>query len=212
MKQLHEQYITLVRSGPSGLFSRGDMQRLDAHVADGIAGCALLASLAPRTLVDIGSGGGIPGIPVAIELESTQVHLVESQHWKASFLRTCAGALALESRLSVHACRAEEAPAALGRELIDVGTARALAAPLVVAEYLAPLIRVGGHLVLWSTNEQAAAPGVAAHELLGLGEPRVEACASPLRRDGVLIVWPRIAPCTDRVPRRTGVAARKPLR
>jgi 16S rRNA (guanine527-N7)-methyltransferase len=212
VKRQHEQYIELVRSGPNGLFSRGDLDRLAAHVQDGIVGAPLLQRLGATTIVDVGSGGGIPGIPIAVELEAAQVHLVESQHWKAEFLLACARALDLDSRVSIHPIRAEEAPAAIGREQLDAGTARALAQPLVVAEYLAPLVRVGGHLVLWSTATQAADPTVAANELLGLGDPTLHDAPSPLRADGVLIEWPRIAACSNRVPRRVGVAARRPLR
>ncbi len=212
MKPLHDQYVDLVRTGPNGLFSRGDLDRLVDHAADGIAGSELLAELGATSIVDVGSGGGVPGVQLAIELPDAQVHLVESQHWKADFLRACARALDLESRLSIHPVRAEEAHQAVGRELLDAGTARALAAPLVVAEYLSPLVRVGGHLVLWSTTAQAADPTVAPHELLGLGEPRIVACPTELRDDGVRIVWPKVAACTPRVPRRVGVAARKPLR
>jgi 16S rRNA (guanine527-N7)-methyltransferase len=212
VKPLHDQYVELVRSGPNGLFSRGDLDRLDEHVADGIAGTELLRELGATSVIDVGSGGGVPGVQLAIELPTATVHLVESQQWKAEFLLACARALDLESRLSIHPVRAEEAHQAVGRETLDAGTARALAAPLVVAEYLAPLVRVGGHLVLWSTTTQAADPTVAPHELLGLGEPRVVACPTGLRSDGTRIVWPKVAPCTDRVPRRVGVAARKPLR
>jgi 16S rRNA (guanine527-N7)-methyltransferase len=212
VKHLHEQYIELVRHGPGGLFSRGDLSRLEAHVADGIAGAAVLAELEARSIVDVGSGGGVPGLQLAIELPDAQVHLVESQQWKAEFLHACARALELESRLTVHPLRAEEAPGQLGREALDAGTARALAAPLVVAEYLSPLVRVGGHLVLWSTATQAADPLVAANDLLGLGDPELRPCPTELRADGVLIVWPKVAPATERIPRRVGVAARRPLR
>lgn len=188
------------------------MARLAAHVADGVAGAATIRSLGAEHLVDVGSGGGIPGIPLAIELDECAVHLVESQAWKAEFLLTCAHALDLDSRVTVHPVRAEEAVAAIGRETVDVGVARALAAPLIVAEYLAPLVRVGGHLVLWSTAAQAAAADLGSNEILGIGVATVEPCPSPLRADGVQIVWPRTGPCAARVPRRAGVAARRPLR
>lgn len=212
MKQLHSEFIELVRNGPKGLFSRGDLDRLAAHVDDGITGAAVLRELGVTSIVDIGSGGGVPGIPIAVEIPDAAVHLVESQTWKAEFLLTCAHALDLESRVSVHPIRVEAACDVLGREQLDAGTARAVAAPLVVAEYLSPLIRVGGHLVLWSTKEQAQDPQVAANELLGLGEPTIRPTKSKLRVDGVQIIWPKLAPCTERVPRRIGVAARKPLR
>ncbi|MCB0877848.1 MAG: class I SAM-dependent methyltransferase [Thermoleophilia bacterium] len=211
MKRLHERYVELVRTGPSGLFSRGDLDRLDAHVEDGIVGAPLLAERGVRSLVDVGSGGGIPAIPLAVELADTTVHLVESQRWKAEFLLTCARALDLESRVRVHPCRAEEAVTAIGRELCDAGTARALAAPIVVAEYLAPLVRVGGLLLLWVTAAQAELPQVAANELLGLGAPVLHPAPTRLRSDGVLLEWPKVAECAPRIPRRVGVAARRPL-
>lgn len=212
MKQAHQRYVDQVVAGPSGLFSKGDLARLDEHVEDGCVGAPLLRDRGATTIVDVGSGGGIPGLPLAIELEGAALHLVESQGWKAEFLRTCACALNLESRVTVHAVRAEEAVAPLGRESCDAGVARALAAPLVVAEYLSPLVRVGGVLLLWSTTAQAAGPDVDAQPILGLGAPRLHPAASPLRSDGVLIEWPKIAACADRIPRRTGVAARRPLR
>jgi 16S rRNA (guanine527-N7)-methyltransferase len=212
VKQLHERYIELVLAGPSGLFSRGDLDRLRDHVSDGITGAATLAELGARSIADVGSGGGVPAIPVAIELPDASLHLIESQRWKAEFLHACAHELSLESRMTVHPIRAEAAPARIGRELLDAGIARAVADPLVVAEYLAPLVRVGGHLVLWTTRVRANGEGVAAHELLGLGAPEIRPAPSALREDGVLLVWPRIAPCTDRVPRRAGVASRRPLR
>jgi 16S rRNA (guanine527-N7)-methyltransferase len=211
VKRLLERYVEQVRSGPSGLFSRGDVQRLDAHVEDGLAGVPLLEQLGARTIVDVGSGGGIPALPVAIGMADARLHLVESQQWKAEFLRACARALDLDSRVTVHAVRAEEAVGELGREQLDAGIARALAPPLVVAEYLSPLVRIGGTLVLWSTAAQAADPLVAACAVLGLGEPALHDAPTVLRADGVLIAWPKVAACADRVPRRVGVAARRPL-
>lgn len=213
MKPLHDQYAQLVRSGPNGLFSAGDLSRIEAHAEDGVAGADLIRGLGASSIVDIGSGGGVPGIQLAIELDHATVHLVESQGWKADFLRTCARALGLESRLRVWAERVEEVPQLIGRECVDVGVARAVAAPGVVAEYLAPLIRPGGHLVLWSTAAQAAdldpTPG---QRRLGLGEPSVVPSSSPLRDQGVFLVWPKPGSCDADIPRRTGVAARRPLR
>jgi 16S rRNA (guanine527-N7)-methyltransferase len=213
VKPLLQRYVDEVRSGPHGLFSRGDLERLDQHAADGAAGAPVLAGLGVQSLVD-GSGGGVPGIPLAIELPECTVHLVESQRWKADFLRTCAHALDLDSRVRVHPLRAEEAVAELGREQVDAGVCRAVADPRITCEYLAPLVRVGGHIALWATEEQAAthAPSVPT-ELLGLAaEPELVPIPSPLRANGILIVWAKVASCTERVPRRTGVAQRKPLR
>ncbi|MCW2960217.1 MAG: rRNA methyltransferase [Thermoleophilia bacterium] len=214
MKPLLDRYVAEVRSGPNGLFSRGDLERLELHAADGAAGAPILSGLGVASLVDIGSGGGVPGIPLAIEMPDAQVHLVESQQWKAEFLLTCARALDLESRVTVHGVRAEEAVAAIGRETLDAGVCRAVADPRITCEYLAPLVRVGGHLALWATREQAAehVPLVPT-ELLGLAaEPELVPAPSELRSSGILIVWAKVAPCVEKVPRRPGVAQRKQLR
>lgn len=213
MKPLLKQYVAEVRGGPHGLFSRGDLERLDAHALDGAAGADALAERGVRSLVDIGSGGGVPGLPLAIEMPHAHVHLVESQGWKCEFLLACARALDLDSRVTVHQSRAEEAVAVIGRESLDAGVARAVAAPAIVAEYLSPFVRVGGTLLMWSTSAQAADldpdPG---RRRLGLGDVEVIAVESPLRDSAVLIAWPKIAPCDEAIPRRNGVAARKPLK
>jgi 16S rRNA (guanine527-N7)-methyltransferase len=214
VKPLMERYVEAVRAGPHGLFSRNDLERLDLHAADGAAGAPILAGLGVASFVDIGSGGGVPGIPLAIELEGAEAHLVESQGWKAEFLRTCAHALDLDSRVSVHGVRAEEAVAEIGRETLDAGVCRAVADPRITCEYLSPLVRIGGHVALWATREQAAqhVPQVPA-ELLGLApQPRLVPVSSPLRSEGILILWEKVAACTEKAPRRPGVAQRRPLR
>lgn len=208
-----DQYVDAVRTGPSGLFSAGDMSRLRAHAEDGAAGAELIASLGATSIVDVGSGGGVPAFPLAIALDGVDVHLVESLAWKAEFLASCAASLELESRVTVHCVRAEEAVASVGRELMDVGTARAVSRPGVVAEYLSPLVRVGGNLVLWSTTSQLdELDPEPAQRRLGLGEPRAVPAPSELRDQGILLVWPKERVCDENIPRRTGVAARKPLR
>jgi 16S rRNA (guanine527-N7)-methyltransferase len=212
VKHLHEQYVELVRAGPSGLFSRSDLERLEAHAEDGCTGASLLAERGVASLVDVGSGGGVPGLQLAIELGGCSVHLVESQGWKAEFLLACARALDLESRVTVHASRVEEVVDAVGgRERLDAGTARAVAAPIVVAEYLSPLVRPGGLLLLWTTSHLAASAGVGARPELGLGEPVLHPAPSSLRDNAVLLEWPKVSPCDERYPRRTGVAAKRPL-
>jgi len=207
------EYVAQVRSGPHGLFSRGDLERLDAHALDGAAGAQALAERGVTSFVDIGSGGGVPGIPLAIALPGVHAHLVESQGWKCEFLLTCVRALELESRVTVHALRAEDAVSIIGRESLDAGVARAVAAPAIVGEYLAPFVRVGGVLMLWSTQAQAdELDPEPARRRLGLGDPEVLPVKSPLRDSAVLIAWPKIAPCDEAIPRRNGVAARKPLK
>lgn len=205
-----EAYAACVRSGPHGLLSTGDLARIDDHIADACAGVPELAGA--TSIVDVGSGGGLPGIPLALALPDCTVHLVESLGWKAAFLRETLTTLGCEDRVTVHCHRAEDAVEAVGRESIEVGVARAVAAPVIIAEYLSPFVAVGGRIAAWSTRTVAAEPfPVAAEASLGLGPLRVVDAPSALRADGVLLVWDKVASCDPRFPRRTGVARKRPL-
>jgi 16S rRNA (guanine527-N7)-methyltransferase len=102
-----------------------------------------------------------------------------------------------------------------GREACDVVTARALAALPVVAEYAAPLLRVGGTLVAWKGRRDAAeaADGAAAAAALGLEVGEVVAVQPyPGARHRHLHLMRKVAPTPARFPRRPGVAAKRPLR
>lgn len=207
-----EEYASLLRAGPSGLLSRNDRERIADHIADALGGVDVVQSLQPQSVVDVGSGGGFPAIPLALALESSSFELVESSAWKAAFLAEVIEAVNLSDRTRVHTTRVEEIVALLGREMHDVATARALAPTVVALEYLAPLVRVGGAVVLWSTN-QALAPGISGDVLdkLGLRPPAVHQRPSVLRSDGALGVWHKHAPTIATIPRRTGVASKRPL-
>ena len=173
-----------------------------------------LACLAPLpqqgSLVDLGSGAGTPGIPIAMVRPGVRLTLVDASRKKAGFLEVALRDLGLVNAEVLHA-RAEtlgRAPA--HRERYDAVTARALAELSVLAEYALPLLRIGGVAVLpkgpGAAAEVARAAGVVA--LLG-GEGRVE--VSPRPSGPHLIILRKIAPTPDRYPRRPGVPARRPL-
>ena len=200
---------------PRGLFSAADHTpvRLQAHIEDALTGNGVIADRGITHLVDIGSGGGIPGIPLVLSHPTLHADFVESRGWKASFLRETATALGLADRIRVVAARAEECVPVLGREAADAMSCRALAAPMVAAEYGAPLVRVGGVLLLWSTQSVADAfTPPHSVEQLGLSpQPVVVPARSSLRDDGVILVWEKTHPTSERFPRRAGVASRNPL-
>ena len=207
-------FADIVRAGPHGLLSRGDLERIDAHIQDALVAHDVLTELQPTTLVDVGTGGGLPGIPLALAFPLLHVHLVESLGWKCEFLLEAVQRLGIADRVQVHQLRAESAITEIERESCDVGVCRALASPSVALEYLSPLVRVGGSLILWTTAERLERDPVPARaaELLGIGStPSIHSAPSPLRDAGVLAVWERVASCSTRVPRRVGVASRKPL-
>jgi 16S rRNA (guanine527-N7)-methyltransferase len=183
----------------------------DDHLADTLVALELPVIRDARDLADIGAGAGVPGIPLAIALAEARVTLVEGNGRKCEFMRAAVVELDLANVEVVHG-RAETWTAGLG--CMDVVTARALAPLDVVAEYAAPLLRVGGALVAWrgQRDPDDEAAGRRAAEILGLSteEPlRVEPYAGALNR--YLHVMVKTTATPDRFPRRDGVARKRPL-
>jgi 16S rRNA (guanine527-N7)-methyltransferase len=146
-------------------------------------------------IVDVGSGGGTPGIPLAVALPEREVTLLEAQRRKADFLRRWEGEL---PNLRVVWGRAEEQPL----DAFGVAVAKALASPPVAAEWCLPLVRPGGGVVLWvgHSADRARVARVAARVA---GEP-VDA------PDGFLVLR-KVGPTPPGFPRRPGVAKKRPL-
>jgi 16S rRNA (guanine527-N7)-methyltransferase len=181
------------------------------HLADSLVALELSQVRAAGTIADLGSGAGFPGLPLAIALPGAQVSLVESNGRKCAFITRAAEACAVANATVVHA-RAEEWDTGLGA--CDLVAARALAPLAVVAEYAAPLLRLGGTLVAWRgrRDRDDEESGSRAAAELGL-EPappvRVEPYPGALHRH--LHAMLKVADTPDRFPRRAGMARKRPL-
>lgn len=193
-------YVRLLREW-RGL-TAGDPEGL---VADSLV---LLDHLGPAgSLVDVGSGGGMPGIPLALARPDLRVTLLEADRAKAAFLvRACA---VLGLGCEVVAERAEDAGRGRLRESFDLAVCRALAAMPVLAELCLPLVRVGGRLLAMKAEVEPAGEAIA---LLGGGEPRLIPAPSRARQRGMLVEVVKLRPTPGAYPRRAGVPKRRPLR
>jgi 16S rRNA (guanine527-N7)-methyltransferase len=208
---LLERYVGLVLSWSARLNltrARTAEEAALILVLDALACAAYL----PRhgTIIDLGSGAGTPGVPIAVARPEVRLLLVEASRKKAGFLEVVLRDLGLENAEVIHA-RAEtlgRAPA--HRERHEGVTARALAELSVVAEYALPLLRVGGVAVLPKGPGADAEMARAATALTLLGG-RAEMHASPPPARARIIVVRKIAPTPERYPRRPGVPARRPL-
>lgn len=121
-----------------------------AHLLDSLAAVPLLRSAGVRRLVDLGSGGGYPGLPLALALPAEQALLVDSIAKKAAFLEVAARAAGAGGRVTVAAERAEAIAAdRRHRERWPAVTARAVAALPDLVEVAFPLLVPGGLLVAW---------------------------------------------------------------
>lgn len=162
-----------------------------------------LAPRAPSRVLDLGSGGGVPGLALAQWLPDTEFVLLDSMEKRTKFLEVAVATLGWVDRVRVLRERAEEAGRSEGlRGRFDAVTARSFGAPAVTAECGAPLLRLGGVLVVSEPpepTERWPADGLA---VLGL---QVEAIANGIA------VMAQVAVCPERYPRRSGLPAKRPL-
>src|SRR5260370_3323306 len=156
-----DQFARLISEWP-GLMAKPDRALIDDSLV-------LLDHLgAARNLVDVGSGAGLPGLPLKIARPDLEETLIEADQAKAAFLVHACAVLRLEN-VQVVARRAEEAGHdPMLREKFDVAVARALAPPPVLVELCLPPVRVGGRLLAQKTTDgEPPAPAPAIDVLRG---------------------------------------------
>lgn len=173
------------------------------------AGYVALVAEEPGSVVDLGSGGGVPGLVVAVEhWPRARFVLLDASQRRCTYLELCVAALQVGERVRVHWARAEEA----GRDRTvrghhDVVLARSFGPPAVTAECAAPLLTVGGALVV-SDPPDGTGDRWDAAALGRLGLEREET----RRVEGATYTRLRqVELCPERFPRRPGVPARHPL-
>lgn len=168
----------------------------------------------PLRCIDVGSGGGFPGVPLRLALPRLRVTLLESTGKKAAFLGHLVAALGL-SGVDAIAERAETlAHAPAHRESYDAVFARALAPLPALLELTLPFLRVGGLLVAQRRGDLAAEIAAAAFacQTLGGGPARIVLVTLPALADGrALVVVEKAAATPAAYPRRPGVPAKRPL-
>lgn len=187
-----------------------DAEAVERHFIDSLA--PLRAGLIPRgaRVLDMGSGAGFPGMPLAIARPDADVTLMDALGKRVHFLEEAARRAGVHVS-AVHA-RAEEAARGELRERFDVVTARAVARLNVLCELALPFVRVGGVLVAYkgpAADEELDEAAVAIKRLGG-GAARVLNADLP-GRDARLVVIGKLTPTPKSFPRRPGDAARKPL-
>jgi 16S rRNA (guanine527-N7)-methyltransferase len=170
---------------------------------------------APLELIDVGIGGGFPGLAAAIALPQARLTLVDSVGRKVEAVRAMAEALGLGQRVQVRCERVERSgQSSQCRGRFDWALARAVASAPVVAEYLVPLLAPGGRALLyrgqWTSADQAAL-----EPALSLLRARLERCERlelPAGR-GLrhALVLAAAGPCPRQYPRAVGVPGKHPL-
>jgi len=187
-----------------------------SHVLDSLS-CFLYEPLyhAGR-LADVGSGGGLPGIPIKIMKPDLTTTLVESTGKKARFLQYVVDTLSLDGTEVANTRVEDLARTHAYRSAYDIVTSRAVARLSVVAEYCVPLLRVGGHAISMKSRLDPIelSEGGSAAEVLGatvaeiIPVPMLQEIGAKERN---LIILEKIGETPAQYPRRSGTAAKKPL-
>jgi 16S rRNA (guanine527-N7)-methyltransferase len=191
----------LTRARELGFLGPGPIDGQRAHAE------AFLGALegAPSCAFDLGSGGGVPGLVLALALPDTRWVLVDAMTKRTTFLAEAVAELGLADRVEVLTARAEELVPA-HRAVADLVVARGFGPPAVLAECAAPLLAVGGQLVV--SEPPGGAPSrwdAAALAVLGLA---VEAV---LPGPPAFVRLRQTERCPARYPRRSGVPRKRPL-
>lgn len=182
------------------------------HAADSLTGLDVEDLRDAVAIADIGSGAGFPGLPLAVALANGRVDLIESVGRKCEFIERAIAAADIANARVLN-MRSEDLGAGEGREAYDAVTARAVGRLSTLAELASPLLREGGVLVAWKGRRDADE------------EAQVERAASALavRPERILHVGPyagsehrhlhvlrKTGPTPDKLPRRAGMAKKRP--
>ena len=181
------------------------------HLLDSLA-LTGLAGLEGRTVVDVGTGAGFPGVPLAIARPSARVTLLDSLGKRVDFLRESCQTLGLDNVECVHG-RAEEF-AGERRETFDLAVSRAVAALPVLCELCLPLVKVGG--AFWAMKsvdtEEEISASKAAVKMLGGRIQAVSDYTIPTTEVVHRVVCiQKTAPTPKKYPRRFALIKKQPL-
>jgi len=185
------------------------------HLLDSLAAIPLLRTQGVSRFVDLGSGGGYPGLPLALALPAERVLLVDSIAKKAAFLEAAVGAAGVADRVTVAAVRAEDlATDRFHRERWPAVTVRAVASLPELVELAFPLLVPGGTLLAWKRVGADDERARALRAVAALGGGRVEVVSLPATiaglEDHLLVAIRKIGPTGREWPRPPAERKRHP--
>lgn len=208
---------TLASYEKANVVGTRDVQRLwQEHLLDSLS-CLLCDSVREgETLIDVGSGAGLPGIPLHAALSFRRLCLLEATSKKAEFMRHALEGLGLSNAEVVDARAEDTAIDSSYREAFEVATARALAPLAVISEYCLPFVERGGVFVAMKgdvAGEELASGEAAAKELGGEIEEilRVPFVHGMEQKGRSLVVVRKVRETPGAYPRKVGIPKKEPL-
>ena len=188
-------------------------EAIDRNYLDCISPLAKGLPEGTKTLIDVGSGAGFPGIPLAICLPDVHIVLMDALTKRVEFLKSVISVLNLNAE-AVHLRAEDGARRPELRESFDIATARAVAALNLLSEYLLPFVKVGGQMMVLKgpTLDEELAQAENALDILGGKFSHEDKIAIPGRDWDHRTAWiDKVAPTPEKYPRRAGKPEKKPL-
>ncbi len=167
-----------------------------------------------ESLIDVGSGAGFPGIPLAIMRPELRITLLDSLGKRVDFLNSVIDALALNAK-AIHARCEDAGKQAMHRERYDIATARAVASLDVLSEWLLPFVKVGGRMLALKGPSAAEEAENADYALSVLGGKTSAIFSADIPgRDWQhkIVVINKLSPTPDKYPRKAGIAEKRSLK
>lgn len=179
---------------------------IDKHYIDSMIGVSEIPN--DSNLLDIGSGGGFPSIPIAILKEDVKVTALDSTAKKMTFVENSAKEIGLNNITTI-AGRAEEMPSL--RESFDVVTARAVSSLPILLELAIPLLKVNGLFVAYKTDESELNDAKTALKTLNCVHISTKTANLPNGDNRAILVFKKLSKTDNKYPRQYGAIKKKPL-
>ena len=168
-----------------------------------------------ETMIDVGTGAGFPGLPIAIMRPELKVTLLDSLNKRINFLNTVVNELGLKNVTTIHSRAEDGARNKELREKFDIATSRAVANMSVLSEFCLPYVKVGGNFIALKgpavdqeIEESRNAIGTLGGKLVDICEVNIE--ETELRHN--LVVVEKVKACDKIYPRKAGTITKKPIK
>lgn len=187
-------------------------EALKKHFADSLAIGRCMDMSRNLKILDLGSGGGFPGIPIKIVWPDTEVVMIDSVGKKIGFLNEVIEKLQLPKASALHV-RAED----LGhdpeyREMFDLCVSRAVADASVLAEYCLPFVKTGGYFIAYKSGDSGEEIRRASRAITVLGGDTAELFPFELYElKRILVKVAKIHPAPKKYPRKAGIPSKEPI-
>lgn len=207
-----EIVLELLAADRASLSSVTDERAWRTHVVDSLTGLEVAGLTSAKRVADIGSGAGFPGLPLAVALPTAQVDLIESITRKCDFLERAIAAAEI-ANATVICARSEDIATSDARGSYEAVTARAVGRLSTLAELASPLLEEGGVLVCWKGKrdpDEESQLDRAAESLAMTPETIVDVGNRAGSQHRHIHVIRKTAPTPDDLPRRPGIAKKRP--